>query len=180
MYNYNNINYFNLINNQEQFNWQKLFPYHNHFITLIEKENKNYSWICKSCLKSYNNNQSFYYCSLCDYNLCQYCANKYPIIINYGKIPNLNIQNKLITFDLMGNKQEMKFNYGTTVSNALNEYAIKMSLNRDMLQFIYNNSIIMNNESKNIEDYFEGNNIYIVVNYYNYMINDKIYMMKNG
>ncbi len=82
----------------------------------------------------------------------------------------MNIPNILITFEFMGNKHEMKFNYRTPVSKVLNEFANKICLNLFNLQFIYNNSIIMNNEAKNVEDFFKENNVYISVNYINNMM----------
>ena len=43
----------------------------------------------------------------------------------------------------MGIKQEMTFHYGTTVAEALNQYANKMSLNLASPNYIYNNMFIV-------------------------------------
>ena len=70
IYNFeNSMNYGLLHNAFNMFNWQFIFPSHNHLLTLIQKRNKskNFNWICKMCSKIYDNNQPFFYCSLCDY-----------------------------------------------------------------------------------------------------------------
>ena len=51
------------------------FPEHIHFLSSI----KRYyvcCWLCKYCRKEYNNNSFSYYCSLCDYDICEECYNK--------------------------------------------------------------------------------------------------------
>ena len=74
LYNYNS-NLFNNINNSLQpFQWTILFPCHNHYLTLIKKINENYCWTCDFCEQTYGNNESFYYCSLCNFHLCQNCV----------------------------------------------------------------------------------------------------------
>ena len=55
------------------FQWQKKFPKHIHLLTLIEKVNKNASWTCDNCSKKYENKETSYYCSLCDYDACKKC-----------------------------------------------------------------------------------------------------------
>ena len=75
-YNYNLFN--QTPNNQNQiFNWQMSFNFHNHLLTLIKKTNYNYKWGCNGCNQIYNNSESFYYCNLCNFHLCPYCMNKW-------------------------------------------------------------------------------------------------------
>ena len=64
----------NIAQKPEIFKWQKKFPEHSHYLTLILKENKNNIWTCDKCSKNYPNNKSSYYCSLCDYDLCEECS----------------------------------------------------------------------------------------------------------
>ena len=156
IYNYNGQNLNNLSNPINKLDWQIFFPCHNHFLTLIQKENKNLSWTCKSCFKPYNNEQSFFYCSLCDYNLCQYCANKYPVSLkNINN--NINSGEIKIIFDYMGNKQEMGIKYGTSLSDALLKFSNKLLSNIMEFKFIYNNSVINTNNLIKVEDFFNKN-----------------------
>ena len=64
--------------NENNFKWQKKFKNHNHLLTLIQKENKESSWTCDNCSKSFSNNSSSYYCSLCDYDICKDCSEEKP------------------------------------------------------------------------------------------------------
>ena len=68
-----------------QFKWQKKYPNHIHLLTLIIKRNKNYSWKCNKCSKTFQNENSAYYCSLCDWYLCQPCF----IHFNFQTAPNV-------------------------------------------------------------------------------------------
>ena len=63
-------------NQNNQFEWQNIYPEHKHFLTLVLKRNKNFSWKCNKCLKIYKNDESLFYCSLCDFNICKDCINK--------------------------------------------------------------------------------------------------------
>ena len=56
------------------FQWQKNSPLHKHFLTYIERKN-NSSWICDKCSKNFQNKEPSFYCSLCDFDLCQICLN---------------------------------------------------------------------------------------------------------
>jgi hypothetical protein len=52
---------------------------HKHGLVLLYS-NKN--WRCKICLNPYTNNDSTYYCSLCNFNICNYCIGyekKFPL-----------------------------------------------------------------------------------------------------
>ena len=63
----------------------KKYPNHIHLLTLIIKRNKNYSWKCNKCSKTFQNENSAYYCSLCDWYLCQPCF----IHFNFQTAPNV-------------------------------------------------------------------------------------------
>ena len=72
----------------------------------------------------------------------------------------------------MGIKQEMTFNYGTTVLEALNQYANKIFGNLASLVFIYNNIIIIYDNNMKVEDFFkknENNIITVMINPTNMM-----------
>ena len=73
------------------FQWQKLFPEHIHLLTLIQKANKNKTWKCNKCSNIFTNNDSSFYCSLCDFYICKECMNK-----NYKN----NKMNKMINYDI--------------------------------------------------------------------------------
>ena len=74
MSSYDNSNSNNKYSQQEspdRFKWLKKAPNHIHLLTLIIKRNKNYSWKCNKCSQTFQNENSAYYCSLCDWYLCQ-------------------------------------------------------------------------------------------------------------
>ena len=82
-YDYNTSNNFMILNNSNNmYDWQKISLNHNHLLTLIQKINQNYSWFCNNCSNNYSNSLPFYYCSLCNFCLCQVCANKYSQNLN--------------------------------------------------------------------------------------------------
>ena len=56
------------------FQWQKSSPFHNHLLTYLERGN-NCSWICDKCSKNFLCKDPSFYCSLCDFDLCQTCFN---------------------------------------------------------------------------------------------------------
>ena len=75
---YRNLNDFTNIQNinKTNFIWQKNFFNHNHPLSKIKRVN-NASWKCNNCYKVYKRNILSYYCSLCDYDICHTCYNKY-------------------------------------------------------------------------------------------------------
>ena len=83
-------------NSNQLFNWQSIFPCHQHLLTLIKKINNNYNWNCNVCNMMYSNNQAFYYCSLCDFYLCQNCVIQWMAFMNSQlKMNNLNLANNV-------------------------------------------------------------------------------------
>ena len=78
-----NQNIFNNIQNDSNNNiWQRKLNGHRHSLSLINKAN-NSTWTCNKCSKLYqNNNKSLYYCSLCNYNICNQCYKEFDSIKN--------------------------------------------------------------------------------------------------
>ena len=76
----NNSNNFKTIRNDSNkvFSWQIKTSNHTHLLSLIKNIN-NSSWDCNKCRKSYKNNINSYYCSLCNYYLCDKCYNNNSI-----------------------------------------------------------------------------------------------------
>ena len=116
-------NTFNDFQPDKTFDWQTKFPFHNHSLTLILKFNKNFFWICNSCGKNYGNNESLYYCSLCNFHLCKNCVfqgvnsnnmqnNQIPENLKYfsgkqlDKMNNNNVENP----DYLSSKQLNQMN----------------------------------------------------------------------
>ena len=77
IYDYNTKLFDNTKNNPLLFyEWKSFFSCHKHLLGLIKKVNNLCYWICSTCNQSYSNMVFFYYCSLCDFYLCQKCAVK--------------------------------------------------------------------------------------------------------
>ena len=83
----NNYKYEQRISNGN-FQWQKSSPFHNHLLTYIQRGN-NSSWICDKCSKKFQSKDPSFYCSLCDFDICQTCFNN-----NNSNNPNLFNDNK--------------------------------------------------------------------------------------
>ena len=74
------------IKNSEQNNpWLKNILCHEHFMALIQILNP---WICNFCSDSYNNTNSFFYCSLCNYKVCDKCIDYIKQKTNQMQIDN--------------------------------------------------------------------------------------------
>ena len=96
LYDYKYHLFNNTPNNSNQlFNWQSIFPCHQHLLTFIKKINNNYKWKCNVCDMIYNNSQAFYYCSLCDFYLCQQCVIQWINFMNSNLKINLGINNNI-------------------------------------------------------------------------------------
>ena len=68
---------------------------HNHGLVLLLS---NMDWKCKECFKYYSNENPTYYCSLCDFRLCNNCIGyqkKYPLKIYCHQQTKLKIYNFL-------------------------------------------------------------------------------------
>ena len=95
LYDYNMNLLKNTMNNPNQlYDWQSVFPCHNHLLTLIKKVNNYFFWFCNLCKNKYENNSAFYYCSLCNFHLCQNCVIQWKnnILSNSGNNMNSNYQ----------------------------------------------------------------------------------------
>ena len=71
---------------------------HNHILVFILN---NYDWKCNICNNNYNKKEGKYYCSLCDYNMCDRCRaqgyyNKKRSFPKDMPINNINFKNKFI------------------------------------------------------------------------------------
>ena len=96
-------------------------------ITILEHEHKlvccltNDNWICNQCQKSYKSNDEKFFCSLCDYSMCQNCR----IQKNYERrktikkdvIPDEKISREVKIFD----EKNHKLIYCITSRNYLGE-----------------------------------------------------------
>ena len=60
----------NEIKSSNQSDGIKYTKYHQHSLTLCLIQRK---WNCENCKKLFNQNESCYYCSVCDYSLCPKC-----------------------------------------------------------------------------------------------------------
>ncbi len=104
---FNNNHFENTINlyNNNILYWQKKFVIHNHPLTLIKKPNKFSNWICDYCNKKYTFENLSYYCSLCDFDLCEKCSFNNLLLNNnqYINTYNNNNNNNVNTFDINEN-----------------------------------------------------------------------------
>ena len=116
LYDYNYHLFELTLNSTDQlFNWQSIFPCHQHLLTLIKKTNNNYNWKCNICNMFYNNSQAFYYCSLCDFYLCQKCVIQWMAFMNSQLKMNLFIANNM--GDNSGNNNGNNSGSGLKVDN---------------------------------------------------------------
>ena len=93
----NNTNMNNMINILSLINFPILVPYHGQHPLINCKTPNNAkqfgNWFCNSCSKSYTFNVPSFYCTACDFYLCQKCLlslQAYQIVI-YNYLSNLNI-----------------------------------------------------------------------------------------
>jgi hypothetical protein len=81
---------------EEKIPWTKKNDNHKHELTLIERNNKNFYWRCDKCLNSFAYNDSSYYCSLCDYDLCINCFNGISSPVNQNMNSMIGQMNPMI------------------------------------------------------------------------------------
>lgn len=134
MYDYSKNEYKNIDMNPNQLNTYA----HNHCMTLIQPENYNtdgnYVIHCKSCRCDIKSKEYFYYCSLCNFYICQNCFNNNP----YNQQQNFPNQ-------FQGN-------------NLGNNPQIYNRVNNNQFNNINNNNNIQNNGSQEYNNN-QGNNI---------------------
>ena len=177
MYDYSKKEFNNMSINPNHLNTSA----HNHKMALIQIENydpnNKYVIHCKSCKGNIKNNEHFYYCSLCNFYICQKCFVNSKSInnncnpfnqfsdgiiqnnFNYNNLNNVspefnnfsnNINNKVST-----NVSNFKnINFG---QNIINNKINKSNINNINNDNNINNSI--NNIDKNINDIPSINNI---------------------
>ena len=107
LYDYNNSNLKNILKiSKDNYEWQKKFSVHPHILTLLNKQNDLNSWVCNKCFQTFKNNISCFYCSLCDFNLCQNCGNKTQQENDNFKVSNNQIQIKIPQMEMQMNLPE--------------------------------------------------------------------------
>jgi hypothetical protein len=159
-------------------NWQKVFPSHNHFLTMVRKRNKDInkkkSWICEFCSRPYSSKEDFYYCSLCDYYLCQYCSNEQMINMEELKIQkqniiksedNLNLSRSAstsLTFIKDGKESTYNFENGETVYDAFEKFGGPSW--KDKYYFLYKGNMVPLEKDEKLENLFKEKNNKILVN----------------
>ena len=105
LYDYNYSNLKNIIKiSKDNYEWQKKFSVHHHMLTLLNKQNDLNSWVCNKCFQTFKNNISCFYCSLCDFNLCQNCGNNIQQDNN-----NLQLSNNQIQITIPQKLKQMNF-----------------------------------------------------------------------
>ena len=140
MYDYSKNEYKNIDMNPNQLNTYA----HNHCMTLIQPENYNtdgnYVIHCKSCRCDIKSKEYFYYCSLCNFYICQNCFN--------GQRSNNNNPYN----------QQQNFPNQFPGTNLGNNPQIYNRVNNNQFNNINNNNNIQNNGSQEYNNN-QGNNI---------------------
>ena len=78
----------------------------------LERRNKCDGWTCNKCSKDFENNISSFYCSYCDYDICQNCIGRYQL--NQFKLnltDQLNIGKTIKNFTKTNEKFEWNKSY---------------------------------------------------------------------
>lgn len=171
-----------------QFKWQKKNPNHNHSLTMIKKRNKKNSWKCNKCSQIFQNENSAYYCSLCDWYICQQCFNG----SNQNNFPNFkNIQNIPLNWPNINSPNFLNQNNDFQVKSfvILNKYyqndnLLYCPLPLQILFTILSNGIIEGNALNEIKNVFSIHNLEFENQYYinllNSISNDNILNIANS
>ena len=148
-YNYSmNIN-FNFNCNPNHRNYKPNI--HNHAMALINIENYNnppYILHCKKCSRDIISSECFYYCSLCNFYICQQCFNiqqskNMAPIYNFRGIPN----NQNSNYNPNNNQNNMQgFNNNNNPNNNQNNMPV------------FNNNNNPNNNQNNMPNFNNNNN----------------------
>ena len=178
LYDYSKNEYFNIPLNQNNSNL------HLHFLAKIGYENynnNNYVIHCKNCRNDIKLSQSFFYCSLCNYYVCENCFNNSQQInqqSNNNFVPNnqfnnMNMNN--INFNQMQNS-----NFIQMPNNNFNLFQINNSNNQNNNNFSNNNYNNMPNPLQQNMNVQNQNKIFPVqiipnsINNNNFMNNNQI------
>ena len=125
MYDYSKNEYKNIDMNPNQLNTYA----HNHCMTLIQPENYNtdgnYVIHCKSCRCDIKSKEYFYYCSLCNFYICQNCFgqrsnnnNPYNQPQNFpNQFPGTNLGNNPQIYNRVNNNQFNNINNNNNIQN---------------------------------------------------------------
>jgi len=157
------------LNNAETYKWQIQLPCHIHGLVLIEKVNKNFMWSCNLCQTKCGSNLLFFYCSLCDFYLCQKCAKNQ----NGNNNNNINNNNKSISFLFKYKSKEISANipYGTPFCDGIKYIALDNQLFLSDYDFYYNGFKISKFDKRKVEEIFNPNQINTVIVQGNYSNN---------
>lgn len=86
------IDYTNSLNILSNIEFRILSPYHEHPLIYCWESTNDDSrfWLCKKCNNNYNINVCFFYCTSCDYHLCQKCFLSHKVkdvqLLEYGEL----------------------------------------------------------------------------------------------
>ena len=185
MYDYSKNEYKNIDMNPNQLNTYA----HNHCMTLIQPENYNtdgnYVIHCKSCRCDIKSKEYFYYCSLCNFYICQNCFNgqrsnnnnPYNQQQNFpNQFPGTNLGNNPQIYNRVNNNQfnninninnnniqnngsqEYNNNQGNNINNNYANSNIKNINGQNMGFNQINNNSNSNNNFSNINNINNNNN----------------------
>ena len=185
MYDYSKNEYKNIDMNPNQLNTYA----HNHCMTLIQPENYNtdgnYVIHCKSCRCDIKSKEYFYYCSLCNFYICQNCFNgqrsnnnnPYNQPQNFpNQFPGTNLGNNPQIYNRVNNNQfnninninnnnsqnngsqEYNNNQGNNINNNYANSNIKNINGQNMGFNQINNNSNSNNNFSNINNINNNNN----------------------
>ena len=173
LYNYTMNENFNVNTNINHRNYKPHI--HNHIMALISIENynqSNYVLHCRRCRNDIRNTDFFYYCSLCNFYVCQKCFNSQPpqqFMMNpFNNQQNSQFNNNQINNQMNGNNNNYQnynqvFNYNNNNNNQINNpNAINQSMQNnstnDMDNNNYNNNF--NISGNNLQNQLNNNNIH--------------------
>lgn len=156
--------------------WQKVFPSHKHLLILARKRNKDInnkkSWTCGFCSRPYNSKEEFYYCSLCDYYLCQYCSNEQ--MINMEELKNKRQQiiqdednlslsrlSTSLTFIKDGRQKTYNFENGETIYDAFEKFGGPSW--KYKYYYLYNGNMVPLEKDEKLENLFKDKENKILV-----------------
>lgn len=167
MYDYSKNEFLNFTMTQNDGNYN--LSVHNHRLALIKIEiydpNNKYYIHCKACKGNIKNTDQFYYCSLCNFYLCEKCfipdQNNNNNNQNFNNLPfngfpncNNNVNNQNYNNNAINNN-----NYNNTPINNNNNQRNNNNYNNQMNNNNFNNNNQMNNNNNyNNQNYGNQNN----------------------
>ena len=168
MYDYSKNEFLNITMTQNEGN--NNLSVHNHRLALIKIEiydpNNKYYIHCKACKGNIKNTDQFYYCSLCNFYLCEKCfipdQNNNNNNQNFNNLPfngfpncNNNVNNQNYNNNAINNN-----NYNNTPINNNNQRSNNNYNNNQRNNNNFNNNNQMNNNNFNNNNQMNNNNNY--------------------